>query len=206
MHADFFHTHLSVTPVIAILRGLDPQRTVDTARACWDIGIRLVEVPLQDEDALRSFEAAAVHADDDARLLGGGTVRTADDVARAHEAGARFLVCPGIFPDTIEAAAAADLPILPGVATPTEVELARRLGCSVQKFFPAGVIGPRAISALLGPYPEVALVAVGAIRAQETASYLAAGALGVGLGSALADPGALAHLTETLTHLRRDHP
>jgi len=117
-----------------------------------------------------------------------------------------FLVCPGIFPDTIEAAAAADLPILPGVATPTEVELAQRLGCSVQKFFPAGVIGPRAISALLEPYPEVALVAVGAIRAQETASYLAAVALGVGLGSALADPEALAHLTETLTHLRRDHP
>ena len=205
MHGSFFRAHLGATPVVAILRGLEPGRTADTARACWDMGIHLVEVPLQNDDSLHAFEAAAAYSDDDTRLLGAGTVRTPEDVAVAHRAGARFLVSPGTMTDTVQAATAAGLPILPGVWTPTEVEVARRLGCTVQKLFPAGVLGPGAIAALRGPYPDVAIVAVGGVAPQETAAYLTAGALGVGLGSALAKPETVTQLTDILTNLRKDH-
>jgi Entner-Doudoroff aldolase len=204
VHGDFFRNHLHAAPVVAILRGMDPRRTVDTARACWDLGVRLVEVPLQGVESRRAFDAAAAHSDAQTRLLGAGTVRSPEDVSAAQEAGARFLVSPGVLPDTVSAATAAGLPILPGVFTPTEVEAARRLGCTVQKLFPAGLLGPAAVSALRGPYPEIGLVAVGGVTPQETETYLRAGATGVGLGSALAGPSALDHLRTTLTTLRKD--
>lgn len=205
MHTSFFRTHLTAAPIVAILRGLDPAGTADAARACWDAGIRLVEVPLQTEASVLAFETAAHHANDDDRLLGAGTVRTPDDVLAAKRVGARFLVAPGVMPDTIEAAERAALPILPGVNTPTEVETARRLGCTVQKLFPAGLLGgPAAIPALNAPYPDVAFVAVGSVTPQETGAYLSAGALGVGLGSALTKPGALAQLTDTLSAARKE--
>lgn len=203
---DFFRSQLSAAPVVAILRGFTPERTAAVARACWDAGVRLVEVPLQDASSLEAFAAAAEGADDVTRLLGAGTARTPEDVDQAARLGARFLVSPSVHEDTVRAARTAGLPILPGVLTPTEVETARRLGCGVQKLFPAGLLGPSAVSALRAPFPDVDLVAVGAVGPDDVERYLAAGARGVALGSALAEPGALDALAELLRRTRKEQP
>lgn len=188
MTPDFFSHHLQVSPVIAILRGLSVVETVDAARRCWDGGIRLVEIPTQSAAALRALTATAQYADGTDRLLGAGTICSAEDTQRAFDGGAQFLVSPGLFADSVERAQSLELPYLPGVATPTEVQTALSMSLIVQKLFPADAMGQSAIHTLHGPFPTVQFVAVGGVNRNNAQGYLDAGALGVGVGGALSDP------------------
>ncbi|WP_198597765.1 bifunctional 4-hydroxy-2-oxoglutarate aldolase/2-dehydro-3-deoxy-phosphogluconate aldolase [Blastococcus atacamensis] len=190
----FFVDHLERMPVVAILRGMTPDATVAVATSCWDAGIDLVEVPSQGAAGLRALEAAATAAAARGALVGAGTVYTVPDAARARDAGAAFLVAPGLDDDTAAFAAEHRLPYLPGVATPTEVQRALTMGLSTLKLFPAGPLGPGWLAALRGPFPEVGLVAVGGVSPADAGDYLAAGAVGVGIGSAITEPGAVARL------------
>lgn len=188
MTSEFFSHHLQVSPVIAILRGLSVAKTVDAAQRCWDGGIRLVEIPTQSAAALEALTETARCANDTDRLLGAGTICSADDTQRAFDAGARFFVSPGLFPDSVERAQSLGLPYLPGVATPTEVRTALSLSLIVQKLFPVDVMGESAIHTLNGPFPTTKFVAVGGVNRANAQGYLDAGALGVGVGGALSDP------------------
>jgi len=190
MDRSFFSTHLAASPVIAIIRGLAPEQTAEVAARCWAAGIALVEVPARDEAALAALRAAAeVASGHEDRILGAGSICSVDDVERAAEAGARFLVAPGVFPSSIAAAAEAGLPLLPGVMTPTDVFVALDLGLSVQKLFPAASVSTDHISALHGPFPQVSFVAVGGVTPENAKQFLAAGAIGVGVGSSILQPG-----------------
>jgi 2-dehydro-3-deoxyphosphogluconate aldolase/(4S)-4-hydroxy-2-oxoglutarate aldolase len=106
-------------------------------------------------------------------------------VAAAEDAGAAFAVAPGLDRDAVAAAEARGLPYLPGVATPSEVQLALALGCRTLKLFPASVLGIDWLRSLAGPFPTVRFVAVGGVGAHNASDWMDAGSLGVGVGSAL---------------------
>lgn len=193
MLSDFFTEQLTVSPVVAILRGYSPAETIELAIACWEHGIRLVEVPIQSDDALAALAATTKYANTTDRLIGAGTVRTPELVESAAQVGAGFVVAPGLFPAAIKAATRVGLPTLPGVMTPSEVHHALELSLTVQKLFPASTHGPSGLSQLLGPFPEARFVAVGGVSVETAQRYLDAGAAGIGIGSALTAE-ALEHL------------
>ena len=191
LNSEFFVPHLNSSPTVAILRGLSVKDTVERVEQCWSQGIRLVEVPLQTEEAFFALQAAARSANSTERLIGAGTICTPEDVDRAQEAGAQFLVSPGFFPSSIARARELGIPILPGVTTPTEIHGALSMSLDVQKLFPADMVGPSALKTLRGPFPNVHFVAVGGITPSNARDFLQAGALGIGVGNALTDPAAL---------------
>jgi 2-dehydro-3-deoxyphosphogluconate aldolase / (4S)-4-hydroxy-2-oxoglutarate aldolase len=199
---DFFAAHLSRVPVIAILRGHDPGSTVTLARRCWDAGIALVEVPMQGEAGRAALDATVAAARDRGAIAGAGTIYRPADAERAADAGAAFLVGPGLDPDTVRTARDRDVPYLPGVQSATEVQLALGHGVRTVKLFPAGPLGPGWIRALRGPFPEVRFVAVGGVDAANAPAFIDAGAAGVGVGGALGT----ADTIEKLARLRPGPP
>jgi 2-dehydro-3-deoxyphosphogluconate aldolase/(4S)-4-hydroxy-2-oxoglutarate aldolase len=197
--ADFFSERLAVAPVLAVLRRHDPRRSVQVAEACWNAGVELVEVSLSHDRALEAVSAVCRRAAELGRIAGAGTVCTPSEVRAAAKAGASFVVAPGLARDAVETAHDVGLPYLPGVATPSEVQAALALDCRTLKLFPARELGPGWIPALAGPFPDARFVAVGGVSVGDAADFVAAGAIGVGIGAAL-DPSVLPDL---LRELRR---
>jgi 2-dehydro-3-deoxyphosphogalactonate aldolase len=176
-------------PLVAILRGIAPDEAPDVGRALVAAGFRIIEVPLNSPDPFRSIEALAERFKEEA-LIGAGTVMSPDDVRRAVDAGGRLVVMPHSNPDVIRAAKAAGTWCLPGVATPTEGFAALDCGADGLKLFPAETLPPAAVKAWRAVFPaEIPLLPVGGITADGMAAYVAAGASGFGIGSALYKPG-----------------
>ncbi|HEY7485552.1 MAG TPA: bifunctional 4-hydroxy-2-oxoglutarate aldolase/2-dehydro-3-deoxy-phosphogluconate aldolase [Streptosporangiaceae bacterium] len=174
--------------IMAILRGLPERETVDMASRAWDLGIDLVEVPVQTPDALPALRAAIAAGAERGRTVGAGTVITLEQVTAVAGAGAIFTVAPGFDPAVLAASTAAGLPHLPGIATPSEIQLALRHGLTWLKAFPAVALGPDWFKAVSGPFPQLNLVATGGLDAHAAPNFLGAGARVVAVGSALADP------------------
>lgn len=176
-------------PLVAILRGLVPAEAVAIGTVLIDAGFRMLEVPLNSPQPLASIGALAGRFGDEA-LVGAGTVIDPADVARLRDAGGRLVVTPHTDPRVIEAAKAAGMVCLPGVATPSEAFAALRSGADALKLFPAETLGIAALKAWRAVLPgEVALLPVGGITPESIAPWRAAGATGFGLGSALYRPG-----------------
>lgn len=185
--SDYFARVSQGQPVMAILRNMAPQRAVAVAEQVWDLGITLVEVPIQDPSAFASLKAVVRAGDRRGRAVGAGTVLTTDQLKAGAAAGAQFAVAPGLDLRMVEAAARAGLPFLPGVMTPSDVQAAVGAGLTYLKMFPAAVLGAGWLTALAGPFPGVRFVATGGINAHNAPHFLAAGAIAVGVGSALED-------------------
>jgi 2-dehydro-3-deoxyphosphogluconate aldolase/(4S)-4-hydroxy-2-oxoglutarate aldolase len=173
-----FDERLRRQRVVAIVRSNDHLQEI--VPALWRGGIELVEVALTSPGALDAISILAARGE-----VGAGTVRTREDGQRALDAGASFLVSPAANPDLIGWAAQNDVPHLPGVFTPSEIELALGLGASVLKLFPASVGGPEYVTALRGPFPNVEFVPTGGVDAENAMHYLTRGAIAVGLGGSL---------------------
>lgn len=197
-------------PIVAILRGVRPQEVVAVGRALTRAGIRIVEVPLNSPDALRSIENLAGALGDGA-LVGAGTVLTAADVDDVARAGARFTVAPNTDPAVIERALAHGLDAMPGVLTPTEAFAALAAGARHLKLFPAAAAGTGHLRALGEVLPAGCRVwAVGGVSADNLGQWRAAGAFGVAVGSALyrpgREPGDIYERAETLVASWRSRP
>lgn len=160
---------LRVVPIIVID---DARDAPALGEALASGGLPVAEITLRTPLAVEAIERmATAHPD---VIVGAGTVRTPEQVTAAVDAGARFLVSAGLDADVVRAAQAADVPILPGAVTPTEVQAATRLGITTVKFFPAGALGgPSTIRSLAGPFPEVRFVPTGGVDLDTMASYLA---------------------------------
>lgn len=193
-----FADGFAAAPVMAILRGYSPERTLELAQRAWDVGIQLVEIPVQDAAGAQALALVVEAGRRRGRVVGAGTVVSVARVHAVAAAGVQFLVSPGIDPVVVRAGHDAGLAILPGVATATEVQLAHRLGLTWLKAFPASVLTPAWITAMHGPFPATRFVATGGISATDARSYLDAGAAGVAVGSALEDPAQLDRLAEAL--------
>ncbi|MGW4286976.1 bifunctional 4-hydroxy-2-oxoglutarate aldolase/2-dehydro-3-deoxy-phosphogluconate aldolase [Streptomyces sp. NPDC004673] len=185
-------------PVMAILRGMSREKSVELASRAWDLGIECVEVPVQSREAAEVLAAVVAAGGERGKPVGAGTVTTAERLAWAVSAGAAFTVAPGLDAEVARASLGAGLPHLPGVATATDVQAARALGLEWLKAFPASVLGPDWFRAMRGPFPEVPFVATGGIDASNAGAYLAAGAKVVAVGSALEDPEQLRSLADLL--------
>jgi len=175
-------------PLIAILRGLTPAEAPAVGQALVDSGFALIEVPLNSPDPLHSIAALAQQQPQ--ALIGAGTVLNAQQVKDVHAAGGRLIVSPNFNPAVVAQALALGMVALPGVATPSEAFAALDAGAHGLKLFPAEMISPATVKALRAVLPkEVGLMPVGGITPDNMAPYLAAGANGFGLGSALYAPG-----------------
>jgi 2-dehydro-3-deoxyphosphogluconate aldolase / (4S)-4-hydroxy-2-oxoglutarate aldolase len=147
-------------------------------------GIRIVEITLDSDDALATI--ASLRASRQVTVLA-GTVRTPDDAEAAVAAGAEACVAPALVPATVERCLELGVPAIPGAFTPSEVEAARLLGAELVKLFPAGLAGPGYVRDLLAPLAGVPLVVSGGVDASNAREFLAAGAVAVGVGSALTE-------------------
>jgi 2-dehydro-3-deoxyphosphogluconate aldolase/(4S)-4-hydroxy-2-oxoglutarate aldolase len=186
---DYFARTFAAQKVMAILRGFDPDRTVELCHIAWDAGIDVVEVPVQSETAYPSLAAAIVAARKRGKSIGAGTVVTAAQVERVAVLGATYTVAPGTSEQVIRASAVVGLPHLPGVASASEITTVLEHGLTWAKAFPSVLLGPAWIAAQRGgPFPQVSFVATGGVDASNAAGFLAAGARVVGVGSALTDP------------------
>lgn len=180
---------LADLPLVAILRGIAPEEAEPAAEVLGQAGFRLIEVPL---NSPRPFESIALmRAKMPAEVLvGAGTVLKTADVDQLAAIGADLVVMPHADVAVIAAARAAGLACLPGVATPTEAFAALAAGASGLKLFPAEMIPPAVVKALRAVVPrEVPVFPVGGVAPDTMGPYLAAGASGFGLGSALYRPG-----------------
>jgi len=170
--------------LVAILRGSRPDHLVAGAQVLVDEGVQALEFPLTSPGALGAIAAAAGALDGHA-VVGAGTVRNVDDARRAIDAGARFLVAPTLSLPVIEHALAHDATVLPGTFTPTEISAATEAGADLVKLFPAASHSPGFLRQLRVPLPDVGVVPTGGIELEAAASWLAAGAVALGVGTPL---------------------
>ena len=176
-------------PIVAVLRAADGQRLVEVAGVLLRAGIPAVEVTLTTPGALeavhelrRTFRGPrSQHV-----LIGAGTVRTADDVHRAADAGAQFVVSQLTTAAVLSAARQRALPAVAGALTPNEIAVAHSLSGSVVKISPIGPVGGVAyLRELVGPLPEVPLFPTGGVTLEDAPAYLDAGAAIIGVSAHL---------------------
>ena len=176
-------------PLVAILRGLEPQRAATVGQLLFDAGFRILEVPLNRPGALDCISRLAAIAPADA-LIGGGTVLTRADVDGVRAAGGRLMVSPNCNPGVISHAVAAGLLVAPGIATATEAFAALDAGAHALKLFPAETLGVAGMKALISVLPPATpMWPVGGVTPQSIAPWVRAGATGFGLGGQLFQPG-----------------
>jgi len=175
--------------LVAILRGITPPEAETVADALIAEGFEALEVPLNSPDPFLTIRRMARHAGTRA-LVGGGTVLSTTDVDRLAEAGGRLMVSPNMRPAVIGRAADLGMVTMPGVLTPTEAFDALDAGASGLKFFPASLLGPGGIAALMAVLPKGTVVgAVGGVGPENLADYVRAGVTTFGLGTAVFRPG-----------------
>jgi Entner-Doudoroff aldolase len=189
-------------PLMAIMRGLGVERSLAVAATAWDLGIDVVEVPVQSPEDVAALTAVAAAGRERGKVVGAGTVVSLEHVELAAGAGAGFTVSPGLDLEIVRASAAAGMPSMPGVATATEVQAAMKEGLTWLKAFPATVLGTGWLSAMKGPFPTAVFVLTGGISSSNAADFLAAGARAVAVGSALEDPAQLPRLAQLLATTR----
>ena len=179
---------LSSCPLIAILRGIAPREAEAIGDALFETGFRVIEVPLNSPEPMRSIEVIARRLP--GAVVGAGTVMTPGDVSAVKNAGGRLIVMPHADLAVVKAAKAAGLWVTPGVATPTEAFAALAAGADGLKLFPAEMVGPAVVKALRAVLPKgVKLIPVGGISAANIPAFRAAGADAFGIGSTLYSPG-----------------
>jgi 2-dehydro-3-deoxyphosphogluconate aldolase / (4S)-4-hydroxy-2-oxoglutarate aldolase len=172
---------------VAVIRLDDAEAALRAARAVHAGGVAALEVTLTTPGACGVIERLASEADE-GMLVGAGSVLDAENVRRAIDAGARFVVSPVVRPELVDEAHRMNAAVLLGAFTPTEILSAHEAGADLVKVFPADTLGPVFIRGVLGPMPFLRLVPTGGITPENAGEWLRAGAAAVGLGSALVDP------------------
>jgi 2-dehydro-3-deoxyphosphogluconate aldolase/(4S)-4-hydroxy-2-oxoglutarate aldolase len=178
--------------IIPIIRAASADVAVPVAEALLAAELTVVEITLTVPNAIEAI-GAVVKRFRGKLLVGAGTVTDATMAKRAIDAGAKFIVTPSLVPDVALAARRADVTVLPGALTPTEVFEAFRQGGDLVKIFPVQSVGGAAyVRALRAPFPDIPLVPTGGVTLENIADMFEAGAAAVGIGSELISKDALA--------------
>jgi 2-dehydro-3-deoxyphosphogluconate aldolase/(4S)-4-hydroxy-2-oxoglutarate aldolase len=172
--------------LVAIVRTRDSELAAPLAAAIVNGGISSIELALTTPRALEVI-AELVSRFAGRVLVGAGTVRNGSDAASAIAAGARFLVSPDFDEGVLDKARSAQIPYVPGALTPSEVGKILAAGVELIKIFPAVRFGPAYLRDLLAPYPQLRPIPTGGIDFSNAAEFLKAGAVALGVGSALTD-------------------
>lgn len=177
--------------VVGVLRAPSATAAIEAALAAVRGGLLAIELTFTTPGVTGALSELRQRLPQEV-LLGAGTVMNAPEAEAAIQAGAAFLVSPHLGEDLLELCRVRSVPYIPGVLTPTEIVRARSRGAEVVKIFPAGSSGGlRYLRDLLGPFPDLKILATGGIHPGEVLAYLQAGALAVGLGSNLFPQAAL---------------
>jgi 2-dehydro-3-deoxyphosphogluconate aldolase/(4S)-4-hydroxy-2-oxoglutarate aldolase len=181
-------TEIGIVPVV---RASSPEQAVLAAQAVCEGGIPIVEITMTVPgavDVIRELRKTA----DSSVLIGAGTVLNSEMARRCVDAGAEFLVSPGLDIPTLEFAAREDKLMLAGALTPTEVITAWSAGSELVKVFPCGQLGGASyIKALKGPLPQVPMVPTGGVNLNTAGDFIKAGAAALGVGGELVQSDAL---------------
>lgn len=174
--------------LVAVMRRVEPQRRlIELVEELTAVGVVAFEITLDGPTAVEDLKVVRRHLEQvDARFtLGAGTVRSTMQLRQARDAGADYGVSPVLDEAILEQAVEMQLPFIPGAYTPTEVDRAWRGGATFVKLFPASSAGPAHVREIVAPLPEVELIVTGGVNGDNALSFLEAGAVAVGIGSAL---------------------
>lgn len=197
--------------IIAIIRGIEPEQSLNVAKALYEGGIRMVEVTFDQKDKEKQQEAA-----ESIRLIaeyfkgkvfvGAGTVTSVELVELAATAGAQYIISPDASEVVIRKTRELDLVSIPGALTPSEIMNAHRWGADFVKLFPIGSLGTAYIKAVKAPINHIKLLAVGGVNEKNITDFLDAGCCGAGIGGNLVnktwiEAGEFEKITETAAKL-----
>ena len=178
--------------IIPVIRAPSADAAIAVVEALMQAGLTVAEITMTVPNAIEAIASVAKRFGDKV-LVGAGTVTDADTARRAVDAGAEFIVSPCRVPEVIDAVRRADVAVLPGALTPTEVLEAFRLGGDMVKVFPVQSVGGAAyLRALRGPFPDIPLVPTGGVTLDNMREMFGAGAAAVGVGTELISKDALA--------------
>lgn len=184
-----FQRHFTVCPLVAIIRGVTPAEAEAVGEALYEGGIRIIEVPLNSPEPLKSIERLARRLGERA-LVGAGTVLDRGQVADVQSAGGQLIVSPNTNVEVIGATAAGGMVSSPGFFTPSEAFTAIAAGAHSLKLFPAEAATPAVVKAMRAVLPrDIPLLVVGSVTPATIPAWRAAGADGFGLGSGVFKPG-----------------
>ncbi len=192
---------------VAVVRMPDSDRLVRVVEAIREGGVTAIEITMTTPNALKVIEEVARRMGDVVEI-GVGSVLDAATAHRAVDAGARYVVSPILKKEVIDAAHQRNVPVMPGAFSPTEIQTATEMGADVIKVFPADIVGMPFFRAVLAPLPHLKLMPTGGVSLTNAGDWIRAGAVAVGVGSALLDKRAileddLQRLTENARQLRR---
>ena len=176
--------------VVAVIRLKDPDTLRAVVRALADGGVRALEVTMTVPRAVDLIRELAPTLPGDF-LLGAGTVTDAATARAVIDAGASFVVGPVFRPEVVAACHERDVAVMPGCFSPTEILAAHEAGADIVKVFPATALGPQFIKDVRAPLPQVKLMPTGGVTPDNAGDWIRAGAVAVGLGSALLDAKAI---------------
>jgi len=169
--------------IISIIRSDYPEEIENVVTSLYEGGVRVIEVTMITPSALKTIEFLSTHFPN--IHIGAGTVLDPETARSAVLSGAAFLLTPTLHPGTIQMANRYQVPIIPGVFTPTEVLTAAELGADVVKIFPVGTLGPRYIKELKGPLSHIEMIPVGGVTNDNAIEFLEVGSFALGMGSHL---------------------
>lgn len=168
---DLIKKALETTRVVPLVQADDPTTAIKISQALIEGGLSVLEVVLRTDEALKCLEAVAAEFPD--AHVGAGTVLSAVQSKEVIACGAKFIVSPGLDEASVEVAQAANLPIFPGIATPSELQRARNLGLRTVKFFPAGLAGgPKMLKAFSSVFRDVRFMPTGGVSADNLNEFL----------------------------------
>jgi 2-dehydro-3-deoxyphosphogluconate aldolase/(4S)-4-hydroxy-2-oxoglutarate aldolase len=177
--------------IVAVVRLADAGRCREVAAALVEGGVRAIELTMTVPRALSQIESLAASAPAGV-IVGAGTVLDPETARQVILGGARFVVAPVFRPSTIELCHRYDVAVMPGCFTPTEILTAWELGADIVKVFPATALGPAFFKDMRGPLPQVRLMPTGGVTRDNAHEWIAAGAVAIGVGTALVDAKAVA--------------
>lgn len=192
---------------VAVIRLKDAKHAVRTVEALHAGGVSAAEVTMTMPGALGVIEQLARRADEGI-VVGVGSVLDAETARRAVDAGARYVVSPVFKKEVLAEAHRLGVAAMPGAYTPTEILTAHEAGADVVKVFPSETLGPAFFKGVLAPMPFLRLMPTGGVTPENAGDWIRAGAVAVGVGSALMDPkliaaGDFAAITERARRLTR---
>ncbi len=176
--------------VVAVIRLKDPAKLRAVVDALAEGGVRALEVTMTVPRAVELIRDLAPTMPS-GFLLGAGTVLDAETAKAVIDAGARFVVSPVFRPGVIHACHERDVPVMPGCFSPTEILDAHDAGADIIKVFPATNLGPQFLKDVRAPLPQVKLMPTGGVTLDNAGDWIRAGAVAVGVGSALVDAKAI---------------
>lgn len=163
---------LAEAPVVPLVQSDDPDEAISISRALLDGGMQVLEVVLRTDKAFECLQAISQEFPD--VQVGAGTVLSPAHAEKAIQHGAKFIVSPGLHEDVVRVAKDNEIPILPGIATATELQQAWNMGLRAVKFFPASLSGgPKMLKALSSVFRDVSFMPTGGVNADNLTEYLA---------------------------------